>query len=96
MDFKEYVKKTNASEQQFGIFDSYEVESLIGAGGFSKVYRVKKNGKQFAMKIPISFDLESESTIAYTPDEQFIENFKKEANNWVEISTMAPDSVVQF
>lgn len=93
MTISDYVKEINGSEERMGDFSSYTLDPHpIGVGGFSKVYRVSKNGHSYAMKIPINANLTSDVTIKYDSDDRG--RFMEEAEKWALASDSAPDDVV--
>ena len=93
MNGDEWVDSINNPESNKGIFSSYEIDPKpIGIGGFSRVYKVKKNGKSYAMKIPSFIQINDDVTVSI--DSSALDNFKNEAINWSLISEKAPNSVV--
>jgi len=93
MDIKDWVSSINEDKPAFGDFSSYDIEPKpIGVGGFSRVYRVKRNGKTYAMKVPSNIHVDIDQTIEM--DLSANEDFKAEASNWAEASSKVPDYVV--
>ena len=91
----EWVDSIKNPELNNGIFSLYEFDMKpIGIGGFSKVYKVRKNGRAFAMKIPSFIQMNDDVTVRI--DSSVLANFKNEAINWSLISEKAPDSVVRL
>ena len=93
MTISDYVRGINGSEERMGDFSSYTLDTTpIGVGGFSKVYRAEKNGRSYAMKIPMNANLASDVTIKYDPEDRG--RFMGEAEKWALASDAAPDDVV--
>ena len=89
----DHVNEINGN--QFGDYDAYERLELIGTGGFSSVYKVrrKSDGDLFAMKVPKDIDfVDSEATISGGE----FDDFKREAEVWARLSFDAQGEVVQL
>ncbi len=89
----QWVDNVNKKYETYGDFDSYELDpEPIGVGGFAKVYRAVKDGKEYAMKIPLSVNPKSDTTLAL--EQSDLREFMGEANNWAIVSKKAPSEVV--
>lgn len=88
-----YVREINGTLEKMGDFTAYVIDpEPIGTGGFSKIYKVVRNGHSYAMKIPLNANLNSDMTIKYDPDDRT--RFMEEAEKWALASDNAPDEVV--
>lgn len=95
MEIDDWVEEVNGPKNKFGDFSNYRIDpNPIGSGGFSKVYRVQRDGRYYAMKIPTSIQVEDTNTIKIEPSS--IAEFKTEARNWALASKNVPDSVIQL
>lgn len=95
MGIQEHVLKVNSSEQKYGVLEEYRAEpEPIGVGGFSKVYRVSRNGRVFAMKIPINMELDSDVTVYYADSDTG--EYRMEAEAWALVSDKVPSDVVRL
>lgn len=95
MAITEWVEQVNNDGSSYGNYYSYHVDpNPIGIGGFSKVLKVSKKGRVYAMKIPFDINLGTDATIDYNPN--MFRDFKEEASNWAQASTEAPNDVVRL
>ncbi len=95
MQMSEWVSEVNRDDGGYGNFESYNIGSEpIGVGGFSKVFKVSKKGRTYAMKMPLSTSFETSVTLSYDPST--VVNFKEEASTWAQVSDEAPNDVVRL
>lgn len=95
MPITQWVDDVNQEHDSYGNFDSYELDpEPIGVGGFAKVYRAVKDGKEYAMKIPLTIIIGSDATMAF--EQSDLKEYKAEARNWAIASTEAPTEVVRL
>ena len=95
MAITEWVGEVNDDKKDYGDYSSYHIDSKpIGVGGFSKILKVSKKGRIYAMKIPLNISIESDVTFDF--DSKNNNEFKEEASNWAEASVNAPNDVVRL
>lgn len=95
MGIQEHVLKINASEERYGALEEYRADpEPIGIGGFSKIYRVFRNGHVFAMKIPLNMELDSDVTVYFDDDDT--REYRVEAEAWALVSEKVPSDVVRL
>ncbi len=81
---------------EFGNIEKYEVLEQIGAGGFSKVYKVELDGVKYAMKVPLDADLEKGVLLSTTLTEDDLNKFKREVIIWGVVSRYFPKNTVKL
>ena len=74
-------------ESPIGDFMGYSVIRKEYHGGFADIYRLKKNGKYYALKVPRDADLTG-ATETLVISEEDIQSFHKEGEIWKSISGM--------
>lgn len=95
MQITNWVSEVNNDNSDYGNFESYHMGSEpIGMGGFSKVFKVSKKGRTYAMKIPLSTTFDTSVTMSYDP--ATANSFKEEASTWAQVSDEAPGDVVRL
>ncbi|MEW5936880.1 MAG: serine/threonine-protein kinase [Candidatus Thermoplasmatota archaeon] len=87
---------TQAHEESYnwGDFFSYKLGERIGKGGFGKVHLVERNGRTYAMKIPLDADLGGRETLNL--DRSTLKSYVKEAKIWALLTEKIPDGVVNL
>lgn len=89
---EEWVNQVEHME--YGVYSSYNIQELIGVGGFSNVFRVLRNDVQYALKEPAEYRSIPDGTASYNQD--FETSFRKEALIWARLSVRVPDCVVRL
>ncbi len=73
-------------------FDAYSGFTLVGIGGSGKVYKVVRNGRVYAMKIPLQFVPDGDATVM--PSEEIRRKFDSEADYLNDLSNRCCSAVV--
>jgi len=91
---KEMYGIKEEEEYEWGEFESYDILRMIGGGGFSVVYEVKRGRKRYAMKIPKGVDWKMSETLVLRDVD--LEQYRKEAIIWAMLTEKVPDGVIHL
>ncbi|MEW5936879.1 MAG: protein kinase [Candidatus Thermoplasmatota archaeon] len=91
---RELQQKMTRIEVPIGEFIGYAVMGKVSRGGFAEIYKVRKDGKYYALKAPKDADLTGSLTLHLT--ESMLRDFEKEAKVWTEACRVSPKSVVSL
>ncbi len=87
-------EKSKNAKFTFGDLSAYRRLNKIGSGGFSEVYLVDRDGRNYAMKVPRDVDFAGNDTLLLR--EKDVENYGREAEIWASLTEKAPNSVVNL
>jgi hypothetical protein len=83
------------SEASMGDLAAYREARLLGSGGFSTVYKVRRGTEECALKVPGGFSLgDMKKTVYLRPEDH--ERYLKEAEIWRRLTEQTPSAVIRL